>query len=98
MESRLLDPTRRIQVEVMVLTPRELEKRQQSGDPFIRNILTYGKTLYAPGEVSVAEVIDESAERLEGCPRALRGGATPEETGFPLQQAVGKSSERVSPG
>lgn len=45
--SRIIsDPTRRTLVEVLVLTPDELDRRLECGDAFIREVLTRGRTLY----------------------------------------------------
>ncbi len=42
----LSDATRRIPLEVLVLTPEELAKKVKSGDQFIEEILTKGAVLY----------------------------------------------------
>ena len=41
------DPRRRIPFSPLVLTPQEVRQRLDAGDPFIRDILTRGETLYA---------------------------------------------------
>lgn len=47
MVSRLVsDPSRRIPLEVIVLTPREVRKRLEGGDQFLDEILHKGKILY----------------------------------------------------
>jgi len=40
-------PSRRLPVDVFVLTPEELERRHRRGDPFVEMILTEGHLLYA---------------------------------------------------
>ena len=40
-------PSRRLPVDVFVLTPEELERRRRRGDPFVEMILTEGRLLYA---------------------------------------------------
>jgi len=41
------DPRRRVPVEVIVLTPEEVEQRLRIGDQFIEEILSQGRVLYA---------------------------------------------------
>lgn len=41
------DPDRRIAFAPLVLTPYELERRLELGDPFYQEILRHGKILYA---------------------------------------------------
>ena len=41
------DPTRRIPVEPIVMTPEELDRRIARGDHFFQRIVTHGKLLYA---------------------------------------------------
>lgn len=41
------NPQRRVPVDLIVLTPSELEQRTRRGDPFLREILENGKLLYA---------------------------------------------------
>lgn len=43
----LRDPRRRVPVDVLVLTPAELEDRLARGDQFLQTILSQGKVLYA---------------------------------------------------
>lgn len=43
----IADPTRRIPVEPIVMTPDELDRRLTGGDQFVREIVTKGKLLYA---------------------------------------------------
>jgi predicted nucleotidyltransferase len=41
------DPTRRIPVEPIVMTPEELDRRIARGDQFFRDIVARGRLLYA---------------------------------------------------
>jgi predicted nucleotidyltransferase len=43
----LRDPQRRIPVDVLVITPAELEVRLTRGDQFLQAILSQGEVLYA---------------------------------------------------
>jgi predicted nucleotidyltransferase len=43
----IADPTRRIPVEPIVMTPEELDRRIARGDQFFQRIVTDGKLLYA---------------------------------------------------
>jgi predicted nucleotidyltransferase len=43
----LRDPQRRIPVELLVVTPAELEERLTRGDQFLQTIISQGKVLYA---------------------------------------------------
>jgi len=43
----LRDPQRRIPVDLLVVTPAELEERLARGDQFLRTIVTQGEVLYA---------------------------------------------------
>ncbi len=45
----IADPTRRIPVEPIVLTPEELDRRLARRDQFFREIVARGKTLYQHG-------------------------------------------------
>jgi len=40
-------PARRLPVDVIVLTPEEVDRRRRRGDPFIEMVLTEGHLLYA---------------------------------------------------
>jgi predicted nucleotidyltransferase len=43
----LRDPQRRIPVDLIVITPAELEERLHRGDQFLQMIISQGKVLYA---------------------------------------------------
>ena len=43
----LSDPSRKIPLETLVLTPDEISRRLERGDQFIESILNNGKVLYA---------------------------------------------------
>lgn len=43
----LRDPYRRIPIDLLVITPSELEERLKRGDQFLRTIVSQGKVLYA---------------------------------------------------
>jgi len=43
----LSDPKRRLPLEVLVLTPQEVERRLAIGDQFVAEVLEKGKVLYA---------------------------------------------------
>lgn len=43
----LSDPKRKIPLETLVLTPRELEARLEQGDQFLQEIVEKGEVLYA---------------------------------------------------
>jgi predicted nucleotidyltransferase len=43
----LRDPQRRIPVDLLVITPAELEERLHRGDQFLQMIISQGKVLYA---------------------------------------------------
>ncbi len=43
----LSDPERKVPIEVLVLTPRELATRLSKGDQFIQEIVEKGRVLYA---------------------------------------------------
>ena len=38
---------RGVAMDILVYTPKQLEKRQRMGDPFLMNILNFGQILYA---------------------------------------------------
>jgi predicted nucleotidyltransferase len=43
----LRDPQRRIPVDLVVITPKELEERLERGDQFLQMVMSQGKVLYA---------------------------------------------------
>ena len=43
----LRDPQRRIPLDLLVITPSELEERLERGDQFLQMIVSQGKVLYA---------------------------------------------------
>ncbi|MFQ6099784.1 MAG: nucleotidyltransferase domain-containing protein [Anaerolineae bacterium] len=43
----LRDPQRRIPVDLLVVTPAELEERLKRGDQFLQTIISHGEVLYA---------------------------------------------------
>ena len=43
----IYDPSLRVPVEPIVLTPGEIHLRQEIGDPFLEEVLTKGEVLYA---------------------------------------------------
>lgn len=43
----IYDPSLRVPVEPIVLTPGEIRLRQEIGDPFLEEVLTKGEVLYA---------------------------------------------------
>jgi len=43
----LRDPQRRIPVDLLVITPAELEERLKRGDQFLQAIMSQGEVLYA---------------------------------------------------
>jgi len=43
----LRDPRRRVPVDLLVVTPAELEERLQRGDQFLKMILSQGEVVYA---------------------------------------------------
>lgn len=43
----LSDPERRVPLDVLVLTPREVSERLAAGDQFVKGVLERGKVLYA---------------------------------------------------
>jgi len=43
----LRDPQRRIPVDLLVVTPAELEERLERGDQFLQMIISQGEVLYA---------------------------------------------------